>query len=86
MTSLLRPVFFTASTTRRSSQELMKVRSMGFWLGKDRLDLLEDLAAARRADRRQNRRDPERLRHLGERRDVVDDDAISDPSAGALNL
>jgi hypothetical protein len=30
MTSFLRPVFFTASTTRPSSQELMKVRSIGF--------------------------------------------------------
>jgi len=26
MTSFYRPVFFTASTTRRSSQQLMKVR------------------------------------------------------------
>src|SRR6267143_5591514 len=34
MTSFLRPVFFTASTTRRSSQELMKLRSMGFCSGK----------------------------------------------------
>src|SRR5258706_11513271 len=30
MTSFLRPVFLTALTTRRSSQELMNVRSMGF--------------------------------------------------------
>ena len=45
----------------------------GFLIWKDRLNLLEDVAATRRADRRQNRRDVEHLRHLGERRDVVDD-------------
>jgi len=30
MTSFFRPVFFTASTTRRSSQQLMKVRLIVF--------------------------------------------------------
>jgi hypothetical protein len=31
MTNYLRPVFFTASTTRESSQALIQVRSIGFW-------------------------------------------------------
>src|SRR3981081_4847199 len=34
MTSFLRPVFFTASTTRASSQVLIQVRSLGFCFGK----------------------------------------------------
>jgi hypothetical protein len=34
MTSFFRPVFFTASTTRRSSQAFMNVRLIGFWSGK----------------------------------------------------
>src|SRR5258707_15396679 len=34
MTSFLRPVFLTASTMRASSQELMKLRSIGCWSGK----------------------------------------------------
>src|SRR6266851_1087606 len=72
MTSFLRPVFFTASTTRRSSQELMKVRSMGFLIGKDRLDLPENLTAAFRVDGGEDCGDSVRLGSLGERCDVVD--------------
>ncbi len=44
----------------------------GLLIGKDRLDLLENLTAAFRVDGGENRRDSERLRGLGESGDVVD--------------
>jgi len=41
MASFVRPAFFTASTTRRSSQQLMKVRLI-LLIRKNCLDLLEN--------------------------------------------
>ena len=69
----LRPVFFTASTTRVSSHVLMNVRSNRFLLGEDVLKRLHELAAAIFQHRGQDGRDVENLGGLGQRDDVVHD-------------